>query len=67
MVVLVCVGDEYVQDELRGGPPRLEVPPLRVVADAQSAQESGWTGARGSSHETRGKLYSLNTYYYSYQ
>lgn len=41
MVVLVCVGDEYVQDELRGGPPRLEVPSLRVVADAQSAQESG--------------------------
>lgn len=64
MVVLVCVGDEYVQYELREGPPRLEVSPLRVVADAQSAQESGRTGARGSSHETGGKLYSLNTYYY---
>lgn len=64
MVVLVCVGDEYVQHELREDPPRVEVPPLRVVADAQSAQESGRTGARGSSHETGGKLYSLNTYYY---
>lgn len=62
--MLVCVGDEYVQYELREGPPRLEVPPLRVVTDAQSAQESGRTGARGSSHETGGKLYSLNTYYY---
>lgn len=62
--MLVCVGDEYVQNELREGPPRVEVPPLRVVADAQSAQESGRTGARGSSHETGGKLYSLNTSYY---
>lgn len=35
-----------------------------MVADAQSAQESGRTGAGGSSHETGGKYYSCNAYGY---